>query len=360
MITLVNTPKRTAQGPVLITRRQFLGLLLFLLVFMLQPPFSAQAARPKYEIKLATLAPENSSLMKIFREMNSELLKETGGEVGFKLFSGFALGDELDVFRKLRIGLIHAATFTATFLSDINPDIRALQLPFLFNNYQEVDYVLNAMVEDFNQSFSKRGYQVLGWSEIGFIHIMTTVPITKLEDLQGKKVWTRANSPMANTVFTKARVSPVTIGAPDVLVALQTNLVEVVYNSPYYALVTQWYTRVQYMTDIPLAYIGGALIISNKFFSRLSPQLQETTRKVCMKYLRRLTDKTRKDNQEALNLILKRGVKKITLEPGELERFKELLEQAISNIDPKVLPEDTIQKVRVTLEEYRASNEEKP
>lgn len=360
MTTLPNCPKSATRRSLRVARSRFYVLFILLLLLVLLSPFSTQAARPQYEIKLATLAPANSSLMKIFTEMNTELLKETGGQVGFKLFSGFVLGDERDVFRKLRIGLIHAATFTSTFLADINPDIRAIQLPFLFNNYQEVDYVLDKMVEDFNQSFSKLGYQVLGWSEIGFINIMTTVPITEVEGMKGKKVWTRANSPMANSVFTKAKVSPVSVGAPDVLVALQTNLLEVVYNSPYYALVTQWYTQVKYIIDPPLAYIGGALIISNKVFSRLSPQLQDTTRRITMKYLRRLTDRTRKDNQEALSIILKRGVKMITIEPAELERFKELLDQAIRDIDPKVLPSDTIQKVRVTLEEYRASNEERP
>ncbi len=358
MTTLENSPRLANQRYFGIIRTRVFAVGIFLFFFTLVFPFSLHSAQPQYEIKLATLAPENSSLMKIFREMNGEVLRETGGRVGFKLYSGFVLGDERDVFRKLRIGLIHGATFTSTFLAGINPDIRAIQLPFLFNNYQEVDYVLDKMVEDFNQSFSKLGYQVLGWSEIGFIHIMTTVPITEVEGMKGKKVWTRANSPMANSVFTKAQVSPVSVGAPDVLVALQTNLLEVVYNSPYYALVTQWHTRVKYIIDPPLAYIGGALIISNKVFSRLSPQLQDTTRRITMKYLRRLTDRTRKDNQEALSIILKRGVKMITIEPAELVRFKELLDQAIRDIDPKVLPGGTIQKVRKKLEEYRASKGE--
>lgn len=352
MSTLSNYRKLAIHRPLIYKYHVVVIILLFLTLFC---PVLSQADRPQLEIKLATLAPENSSLMKIFREMDSELQKETEGRVGFRLFSGFVLGDERDVFRKLRIGLIHAATFTSTFLGDINPDMRPLQVPFLFNNYQEVDYVLEKMVQDFNESFSKQGFQVLGWSEVGFIYIMSTVPISKVEDLQGKKVWTMANSTMANAVFHKARVSPVTIGAPDVLVALQTKLLEVVYNSPYYALVTQWYTRVKYINDIPLAYIGGALIISNKMFSRLSPQDQETARRVCMKYLRRLTDRTRKDNEEALGVMLKRGVEKIHLQPGELERFKELLNQAINEVDPEVLPRDTLRKVKATLEEYRAN-----
>ncbi len=335
------------------------GLLLCLLFSI--PPWQSKvhAAKPQYEIKLATLAPENSTLMKIFREMDAELRRETGGRVGFTFFSGFALGDERDVFRKMRIGLVQAATFTATFLNDLSPEMRALQVPFLFDNYQEVDYVLERMSDDISDSVAKRGYQILGWTEVGFIYIMSTVAVHNVADLKGKKVWTNANSPMANTVFNKAQVSPVTIGAPDVLVALQTNLVEIVFNSPYYALITQWYSRVNYVIDLPLFYLGGALIINNKAFSRLPAEYQQSLKQVCSKYLRQLTEKTRKDNEQAIQLIYKRGVKKITPEPADIQSFKDLLNQAMAEIDPKFLPREYLQKVRETVEEYRTRQEEK-
>jgi TRAP-type C4-dicarboxylate transport system substrate-binding protein len=315
---------------------------------------SVGIAAPEYELKVATLAPENSSLMKIFIEMSSELLSETDGRVGFKIFSGFALGDERDVLRKLRIGMIHAATFTSTFLAHLNPEIRVLGVPFLFNNYQEIDYILKENRDYLNQGFSKRGYEILGWSEVGFIYMMSTVPINSARDLKGQKVWTRANSPMANAVFLRAQVSPVAVGTPDVLVALQTNLLEVVYNSPYYALVTQWYSRVKYIPDLPLAYVGGALIISKKALSRLPPHLQETTKRVCDKYLRRLTDRTRKDNEEALALIYKRGVKRTTFDSEDVAHFKELLDLAIEDIEPQDLSRDFLHRIREGLAQYRA------
>ena len=355
MITSENSPRLANLQPPGIIKTRVFAVGIFLFFFTLVCPFPLHSAQPQHEIKLATMAPENSSLMKIFREMNSELKQKTAGRVGFKLFSGFALGDERDVFRKLRIGLIHAAAFSSTFLNTINPDLRTLQVPFLFNNYEEVDYVLDKMVGDFDQRIAKRGYQVLGWSEIGFIYVMTTVSVTKVEDWKGKKVWSTTNAPMANAVFAKAQVSPVTVGAPDVLVALQTNLLEAVYNSPYYALVTQWYTRIKYITDVPLSYVGIGLIMSNKTFSRLSPQDKETTMRVSRKYLRLLTEKTRKDNQQALELMFKRGVKRITIDPNELNRFKELLDQAMADVDPKVLPKDTLQRVSKVLDEYRSS-----
>jgi hypothetical protein len=74
-----------------------------------------------------------------------------------------------------------------------------------------------------------------------------------------------------------------------------------------------------------------------------------------MKYTRLLTERTRKDNDEALKIILSRGVKNIPLASGELGYFKEILDQAVLEVDPKSLPKDTLQKVRATLKEYRAS-----
>ena len=121
----MNTSKiRSKCGTALLSltdKSRVAGLFFALLFCTTLTPTYVDAGGPQYEIKLATLAPENSSMVRIFKEMNAELLKETDGRVGFKIFAGFALGDEQDLLRKLRIGLINAATFTSTFLANVNP-----------------------------------------------------------------------------------------------------------------------------------------------------------------------------------------------------------------------------------------------
>jgi TRAP-type transport system periplasmic protein len=319
-------------------------------------PGRLRAAPPEYELKIATLAPENSSLMQIFNEMNAELLKETGGKVGFKMYTGFVLGDEEDVLRKVRIGMMHGAVFTVTALTDINPDLRVTLIPFLFNDYGEVDHVFEKLDGEFKKGFSEKGFEILGWPELGFIYFMSREPISGLNDLKGKRVWAKANMPMARVLVEKAGVSPVAVNSPDVLMALQTNLLDVVYNSPYYALVTQWYTQVKYFTDLPLAYIGGALMIDRKAFERIPAPLRETTRKVCAKHLRRLSEKTRKDSAEAKEIILKRGVSQVVPQAAQVQEFKELSDRAMSDLDPKFLPHDTWDKVKAMLAELRTGH----
>jgi TRAP-type transport system periplasmic protein len=333
---------------------------LICLVFLIPASVALGAGAAEYEIKLAAMAPENSSLMHVFNEMNTELLKETGGKVGFKIFAGFVLGDEEDVLRKLRVGMVHAAAFTSSALTDVNPDLRAILVPFLFDNYQEVDHILGKLEPDLKGGFSERGFEVLGWPELGFLYFMSTTPISNLNDIKGKKVWGKSNAPMLQAIMEKIGVSMVAINAPDVLMALQTNLVEVVYNSPYYALITQWYTQIKYLTDAPAIYVGGVLVIDKKFLAKIPVPLQETLKKVCAKHLKRLVEQTRKDNAEALEIIYKRGVKKVTPDLSQLKGFKEITDEAMAGMGAKAFPISTYQKIQAELAQYRAQHPKTP
>lgn len=337
------------KGPVAMALAVGVGLLCLL------TPFVACSAPPEHEIKLATLAPENSTLMKIFNDMNAELLKESGGKVGFKIFSGFAMGDEDDVLRKLRAGMVHAASFTMGALTDLNPDLRVLQVPFLFDNYQEVDHVLGKLDADLRRGFSERGLEILGWPELGFLYFMSTTPIASLNDIKGKKVWARANAPMSQAFTERVGVSTVAIGAPDVLMALQTNLVDVVYNSPYYAVVTQWNTQVKYLTDLPLAYVGGALVLDKRVLTKMPAPLQDVVKRVCGKYARLIGERTRQDNAEAMNLIFTKGVKRITPGVQQVEEFKKMSDETMASLDPRVLSPVLLKNVKGILSEYRKS-----
>ena len=348
------SPLKTVQGKVFALAFALLSLLV-----LLSAPALFAAGEPEFEIKLATMAPENSSMMQIFNEMNAELLKETGGKVGFKLFAGFVLGDEEDVLRKLRIGMVHAAAFTASALTDVNHDLRALLVPFLFDNYQEVDYVMAKLEPDLKKGFAEKGFEVLGWPELGFLYFMSTTPIAGLNDIKGKKVWGKSNAPMLQAIMEKVGVSTVAINAPDVLMALQTNLLEVVYNSPYYALITQWYTQIKYLTDTPVSYVGGVLVMDQKFLAKIPAPLQESLRKVSARYLQRVVEQTRKDNADALEIIFKRGVKKVTPDPSQIRDFKEISDKAMAGLGPKEFPMATYKRIQAELAEYRAQSPKK-
>ncbi|MBI2027836.1 MAG: TRAP transporter substrate-binding protein DctP, partial [Deltaproteobacteria bacterium] len=107
-------------------------------------------------IKTALLAPEGSSWMNIMHEFNNELEKNTRGEVLLKMYPGGVLGDEKDVIRKMLHGQVHAAGFTGMGLGEILSEVRIFELPFLFQNASEVDYLTSAFFSEYSQLFEKK------------------------------------------------------------------------------------------------------------------------------------------------------------------------------------------------------------
>jgi TRAP-type C4-dicarboxylate transport system substrate-binding protein len=195
-------------------------------------------------LKLATLAPEGSPWMKTFDEVNLELESRTEGAVKMRAYPGGVMGDDQAVLRKMRINQIHMAGITGLGLGTICNEVIALGSPFLFQSYDEVDHVLALVTGRLEKVLREKGFILLGWTEIGFVYMMSNKPIATLDDLQGAKVWMPEGDPVSQAVFQKIGVSPVPLGIADVLLALQTRLVDVVYGPPLGAIALQWHTKV--------------------------------------------------------------------------------------------------------------------
>jgi len=94
--------------------------------------------------------------------------------------------------------------------------------------------------------------------------------------------------------------------------------------------------------------------MDRKFLARIPAPFQETLRKVSARHLQRLIEQTRKDNAEALEIIFKRGVKKVTIDPSQLQGFKEISDQAMAGMSAKAFPMATYQKIQAELAQFRA------
>ena len=57
----------------------------------------------------------------------------------FKIYPGGVQGDEPDVLRKIRFGQLHGGAFTGYGIGHIYSPTRVLELPFLFNDIDEIE-----------------------------------------------------------------------------------------------------------------------------------------------------------------------------------------------------------------------------
>jgi TRAP-type C4-dicarboxylate transport system substrate-binding protein len=304
-------------------------------------------------IKIATLAPEGSSWVKIFRQLDDEVKKKTEQRVQFRIYPGGVLGDEKDMLRKMKIGQIQGAALTSGGLSALNKEIDVLQIPFLFQKYEEVDAVLNRMDSSFRKGFEENGYILLGWPEAGFIYLMSTVPISGVSDLKKAKVWIWEESPMAKAIFDEAGVSAIPLSVPDVLVGLQTGLIEVIYTPPTGAISLQWFTKVKYLTNVPLVYLAGGVVVNKETFKKILPNDQKVLLEAFQHHMDQLKTISRNENRDAIQVMTKQGVKIVTPSKEQIEEFRKLSDKAMGHVTGQSFSKKVLEEVSSYLENFR-------
>lgn len=304
-------------------------------------------------IKFATLAPEGSSWIQVFKAAADEIQQKTGTAVQFKIYAGGVMGDERDMVRKMHIGQLQAAVLTSAGLSAIFSEVDVLQIPFLFNTYEEVDYVIGKMDASFKKGMADNGYVLLGWSEAGFVHLMSAVPTETIDKLKKAKVWIWNDSPMARVIFEEAGVPGVPLSIPDVLVGLQTGLVDVVYASPSGAIALQWFTKVKYLNDVPLMYLSGGMVVKKDTFEKIAPENQTLVKEIFQRHFARLNVIIRKENQDAVNLMLKQGVHLVTPVPDQVAEYKRISDSAMGKEGGHKFSAPVREEVNTIIKAYR-------
>ena len=161
---------------------------------------------------------------------------------------------------------------------------------------------------------------------------------------------------MPKAIFDEAEVAAIPLTVPDVLVGLQTGLVDVVYAPPAGAISLQWFTKVRYLTDVPLTYLVGAVVIKQKVFNRIPPAYQDVVLKSFQIRLEKLKDVIRIENQEALRVMQKHGVKIIKPTQETIVEFNRLSDKAVQRPGAVAFTPKVLDEVTAYLEGYRNTN----
>ncbi len=301
-------------------------------------------------LKMATLAPEGSSWMKLFHEWANAIEKRTEGRVKWKLYSGGVHGDERDMLRKIRLGQLHGAAITTIGLAAIDPDVRTLEAS---RNYQELDYGRSQLDGLLRKQFADKGYVLIGWGDVGTVHIFSNRPIRTLSDLQQTKMWRWTDDAISGKLLEALGVHGVPLGVPDVLPALSVGSVDAFFASPLSAMALQWSTKASHISSMIVAQATGATVLSNAAWEKVSPADREIILAESKSMETRLIAQVRADNDSALAKMKANGLV-VDETPAELvkEMFKRS-EPVLMATNATLSPEMQA-KVRTMLEQYRA------
>ncbi|HED36316.1 MAG TPA: hypothetical protein ENJ08_19140 [Gammaproteobacteria bacterium] len=315
-------------------------------------------AEKTFTLKFATLIPPDTAWMNSIQAWSDDLKARSNGRLQLKIYPGGVMGDEPDVLRKIRSRQLHGAFFTGYGIGRIYPPARVLEMPFLFKNTDESDFVRKKIMPDIEKGFREKGFELLGWPEIGFLHFFSKQPINSLDELKTRHIWLWQGDPMGEAFSSAAGVSPVPLSIMDVYTQLsaQHGSIDTVYNSPFGALAMQWHTKLKYASNVPMTNAIGSLVVSHSFYNKLPDDLKQLLKSTGPKVADKINHDSRRDNQKSIALLKQSGIK-FTWDwtQSEQQQMLEIRNQAAKALAKSgYIPEQYFTQAKNILKKYRA------
>jgi TRAP-type C4-dicarboxylate transport system substrate-binding protein len=288
------------------------------------------------EIKLATLAPANTSWHKALLDMGNTWNKETAGRVTLTVYPGGIQGDESTTIKKMRPGIdtLQASFLTAAGLAELDEAFNVFAMPFFFENDEEEIAVEKKLTPVLEQRLQAKGFHLLSWGTGGWVQVFSKKPLRSLADVKSAKLFTTKGADKWLQWYVKNGFHPVALLPADIpaQLKLSTGLIDTAPNPPYLALSLQIFRDAKYMLDLHIAPLTGAMIISNQAWNRISAEDKPKEKRV--------RAEAPAQDAESVKQMVARGLQVTTLDAKAAAEFRTAATQLVSTMRGDMVPTD--------------------
>lgn len=277
-----------------------------------------------YEMKigLATAKDAQDEIATIYA---AAIEKATNGRIKAKVYNGSQLGDNTQMTQAIQQGTMEGMLQPLGFMAPFVAEAGVLDLPFLFKNYAEQKKVLAGPGFDpIKQAAEKKGFKILvglPYSE-GFRGLFTKFPVTKMEDLKGKK-FRIFPAPELTGQFESWGASAVPMALVEVFTALQQGTLDGLDNPPDVTYKMKHHEAATYFTITDHGSLSTVIMVSKVWFDKLPKDLQDAVTKTAQDVLPQAYQAVEKGYQNAMTALKADPKVKITNMPvAELERMR--------------------------------------
>ena len=218
---------------------------------------------------------------------------------------------------------IHVSYLLSSYFEKILPEIKILDLPYLFNNRNEA---YNSLKSDFfcyiDDKLKDKNLKLLGFWDNGIRHITSKIKLIKtLSDCKGQVIRTTP-SPLHIEIFKKLGFAPKPLDVRDFKIAIEKNDIDAQENP----LTNYWnfgvYKKQEFVTLTSHIFGFCLFVINDDYFNKLS----DINKKFLINKSKEVTDYQRKlaidEDDILINKIKSENIKIQTIDKKNLEDFK--------------------------------------
>jgi TRAP-type C4-dicarboxylate transport system substrate-binding protein len=287
--------------------------------------------------------------------MATEWREISDGRINLRIYPGGIAGGEADVIRKMRIGQIDMAVLTSTGMTAILPDSFAMSIPFLLETEEELDFIVDEVSPTFDEAFRDKGFVVLTWSKSGWVNIFSNQKIMSPADLAQLKFAGSVTQPGITEAFKKMGFNVIAIDIPDVLMGLQSGMVDALYAPPMAAASFQWFALANNMLDMKLTPLLGGMVITEKAWRRIPERYHEELIASAKRMAGYFYEESVEIEKKAISVMEDNSLQINTVSPEVRKQWRDLMGEDYSVMvgEDGFVSAESFRKVQSMLEDFK-------
>ncbi|AXX92922.1 TRAP transporter, substrate binding protein, DctP family [Malaciobacter molluscorum LMG 25693] len=307
---------------------------------------SADNSKKTYVLKFSHVVSANTPKGKAADYFEKRLEELSNGQIDVQVYPSSQLYKDNAVLKALKLDSVQMAAPSFSKFGKIVPQLALFDLPFLFKDIDHLHRVQDGEVgKELKSMVTEKGYKALSFWDNNFKQFTSSKkPILMPSDAEGQK-FRIMSSKVLEEQFKAVGASPQMMPFSEVYSALQQGVIDAAEN-PISNIYTKKFHEVQkYLTISNHGYLGYLVVMSEKFWNSLTPELQKDVEQAMKEATQKEREYANELDKEQFDLI-----KKYAKETGKLEIFtlndeqRKAWKEATSKIYPDFYDKDVIGK----------------
>ncbi|SDK94500.1 TRAP transporter substrate-binding protein [Natronincola ferrireducens] len=339
-------------------KRRISLILVFALVLTLavgcgtSEPAGGQGGQEKIVIRLGHDLLEDTHQHYGALEFKKMVEEKTDGRIEVQVFPAGQLGTDIEIAEMMQSNAVEAGLVPTAKLSGFHAPLQLIDLPFLFPS-REITYKLldSELADDLFQPMEKIGLKGLAFWESGFKQFTANKEIRKPSDFEGLQIRVM-ESPLLIAQYRALGANPIPIDFSETYNALQQGVADGQENPLVSIAAMRFYEVQSHMTLSNHGYLAYALLFSNSFWDRLSPEDQEILQTAAREAGVLERQEAIRREEGFIETIESSGTTVIRLSDEEMAAFSEAMKPVHEEF-ADVIGRDLLQKAYDLIEEFQ-------
>ena len=244
------------------------------------PASTVEEAKDAVHFDLSTTGTSNSLLGGVCDYFANQVKELSKGQMIVDVYYSSALGSEAQNLEALTAGTLDMAIIAIEFYANSIPELGAMILPFLYEDYDQVQSVLEGEAGEYASSRLRdaAGVQNLGYYVMMFRNMYLNKAINDVKDMAGVKIRVPESALYVNTMkMMGAAPTPMAFG--EIYTSCETGVIDGFENTPDSCLNNTMYEVLKYMNMTRHLNAPTTISMSAKVFDGLTAEQQEILKK---------------------------------------------------------------------------------